>query len=347
MKGELAAYNGQWLIGDVTLGRLNRIFVEEVEGIWQGAVFLHSGGHDPEGRTGFTAGPNRIVEGPDGKYYIGHIGHGGLWQFLPAPGEAPKPHYGLQRLSFVEPDEIPATFNELVALRDIPGGIEAGFFRSIPAERRDNMKLSVKQWTYVPTKGYGGRNFATETLEVAATEWSADGKRLQLTLPGIRDNRPPFVTHQEYSNENVGWVVEISIQGLELYQDTGWYTMLRHQGGSAQRALAASIDPVVDPMTYARAQHEAVCAACHTVDGTRRVGPSFKGLFGRKQAVIRGDKKMEVQVDEAYLARAMDQPMAEAPVGYPPAMPALNLSATERDAMIAWIRSLAEAPAHP
>lgn len=44
LDGPLAVYNGQWLLGELTLGRLNRVFLEEVEGVWQGAVFLHSGG---------------------------------------------------------------------------------------------------------------------------------------------------------------------------------------------------------------------------------------------------------------------------------------------------------------
>ena len=131
LTGPFSVYNGQWLLSELTMGRINRVFVEEVEGVWQGAVFLHSGGHDPKGEVGFTAGPNRIIEGPDQNYYIGHIGHGGLWQFLPKKGEEPKPYYGLQRLSLKKPAQIPAEFNEMVAIRDVPGGLEVELFKSI------------------------------------------------------------------------------------------------------------------------------------------------------------------------------------------------------------------------
>lgn len=340
LQGPLAAYNGQWLMGDVTLGRLNRIFLEEVDGIWQGAVFLHSGGHDVEGKTGFTAGPNRIVEGPDHNYYVGHIGHGGLWQFLPGPGEDPKPPYGLQRLSFVGPEAIPADFNEMVAIRDIPGGLEVEFFKAITAAQLAAAAIALKQWTYIPTNGYGGRSFATESLKTSARSLSPDGKRLRLTIPGIRDNSPPFVTHRNYSNANVGWVIELSIADLPLYKPTGWYTMIHHQGGGTKDAVAAGLDPEQDPIAYAKAQYAAICAACHSLDGSRLAGPSFKGLFGRTQDVIRAGEPLSVTVDEKYLEHAIANPLREAPVGYPPAMPALNITRAERAALVLWIKTL-------
>lgn len=339
LKGPLAVYNGQWIFGDVTLGRLNRVFLEEVEGVWQGAVFLHSGGHDPDGRTGFTAGPNRIIEGPDHHYYIGHIGHGGLWQFLPQKGEDPKPPYGLQRLSLKKPAEIPADFNEMVAIRDQPGGLEVEFFRPITPDQLKRVTFDLKQWTYIPTRGYGGRDFATESLTATGQVLSADGKRVKLTVPGIRDNSPPFVTDKNDSNENVGWVIALKVGQLPLYKDTAWYTMIRHQGGGAQAAVAQSISAKDDPMAYAKAQFAAVCSACHSLDGTRLAGPSLKGIHGRKQEVIRDGKTITVTVDDDYLLRSIQDPLAEALVGYPPAMPNLNFALEEQKALVEWIKN--------
>jgi len=340
LEGPLSVYNGQWLLGELTLGRLNRVFLEEVEGVWQGAVFLHSGGHDPEGKTGFTAGPNRLEYGPDGNYYIGHIGDGGLWRFLPEPGKEPKPEYGLQRLSFVDATEIPADFNEMVAIRDIPGGLEIELFKPITAEEFDVVEFNLKQWTYIPTNGYGGRNFGTETLTLAKKELVANGKRIRLSVPGIRDNTPPFITQGDYSNENVGWVIEVKMDKLPLYKNTGWYTMVRHQGGGSSNAVTSGIDIKKDPLAYAKAQYSAVCIACHSLDGSRLAGPSFKGLHGKKQKVIRAGKTVEVTVDDAYLMRAIKDPLVEAPTGYPPAMPDLNLPEAEQRALVDWIKTL-------
>jgi len=339
LEGSLAVYNGQWIFGDVTRGRINRVFLEEVEGVWQGAVFLHSGGHDPAGRTGFTAGPNRIARGPDDHFYLGHIGDGGLWQFLSKKGEKRKPPYGLQRLSVKGSDEIPTDFNEMVAVRDIPGGLEIELFKAIPREEFKKAKFALKQWTYIPTKGYGGRNIAEEDLAATDRELSDDGLTVKLIIPGIRDNSPPYVTQKNYSNENVGWVIEVKVEELPLYKSTAWYTMIRHQGGGAKLAVTNQISAKNEPMKYAKAQFAAVCAACHSLDGSRLAGPSLRGIHGRKQKVIRDGKTVEVTIDDDYLMRAISNPLAEAPVGYPPAMPALNLSEKEVKALVAWLKT--------
>lgn len=340
LKGPMSVYNGQWLVGDVTLGRLNRIFLEEVDGTWQGAAFLHSGGHDPEGKTGLTAGPNRLKHGPDGNIYLGHIGEGGLWQFLPAPGEDPKPPYGLQRLSHLAPQEIPADFNEMVAVRDRVGGLEIELFKPITQAQLDAAQIEAKQWTYVPTNGYGGRNMGTEKLTLVKKTLSEDGKRIMLTLPGIRDNSAPFVSKGGYTSENVGWVVHLTVDQLDLYKNAAWYTMVKHQGGGAKEPIKKQLDPKTEPIAYAKSQHKAVCAACHSTDGSRLVGPSFKGLFGKKQQVIRDGETSTITVNDAYLRRAIANPMLEHPVGFPPAMPNPNLSKEEQKAVIKWIKTL-------
>lgn len=340
LKGYLSIYNGQWLVGDHTLGRINRVFLEEVEGNWQGAAFLHSGGHDKEGKKALTAGPNRIVSGPDGKFYIGHIGDGGLWRFLPKKGEEPKPLYGLQRLSYIDAGEIPDDFNEMVAVRDIAGGLEVELFKGITQAALAATELDLSQWTYIPTNGYGGRNYGTEKLTSTSRTLSSDGKRIRIYIPGIRDNSPPFIKVGDYSNANVGWVIQVKLKKLALYKDTAWYTMVKHQGGGAKNAIALTVNAKKNPIGYAKAQHKAVCAACHSLDGTRLAGPSFKGIFGRKQKIIRKGRKIEVIIDDSYLLRAIKTPLAEHPEGYPPAMPNPNLSAVEQEALVKWLKTL-------
>lgn len=336
LTGPTAAYNGQYLVGDVTAGRLTRIFTEEVDGIWQGSVFLHSGGHDPKGVTGFTAGNNRIVQGPDNRFYIGQIGAGGLWEFR---GEPKKPWWGLQRLSFNSANEIPPDFNEILAVRDIPGGLEVEFFRPLVKDiAADDLKAS--QWTYVPTNGYGGRDFGKEALTIKNLKLSSDRKRVRLTIPGIRDNSPPFIEHKGYSNRNVGWVVHLQIDNHALYADQAWHTSLRHQRSADELALPTLSTKDSDPKTVAKGIYKSVCVACHSIDGSRLVGPSLKGILGRTQKVVRNGQSIEITIDDAYLHRALVDPLHEYPEGYPPAMPALNLPKEDNKALVDWIKTL-------
>ena len=45
-------------------------------------------------------------------------------------------------------------------------------------------------------------------------------------------------------------------------------------------------------------------------------------------------------VDHDYFLPSIATPLAETPEGYPPAMPALNLSVAEQKALVEWIKTL-------
>lgn len=79
------------------------------------------------------------------------------------------------------------------------------------------------------------------------------------------------------------------------------------------------------------------CKQCHSVDGSKVVGPSFKGLFGRSEALADGSS---VQVDENYLSESMREPAKKVVATFPPAMPVIPLKDEEIDGLIAYIKTL-------
>jgi cytochrome c oxidase subunit II len=83
------------------------------------------------------------------------------------------------------------------------------------------------------------------------------------------------------------------------------------------------------------------CTACHSMDGSILLGPSLKGLYGKKEIVIdsRG-KEYEVLVDDAYLERSLLDPAAEDVKGYPPTMPKTPITEGETKQIIEFIKSL-------
>jgi len=83
------------------------------------------------------------------------------------------------------------------------------------------------------------------------------------------------------------------------------------------------------------------CPTCHSIDGSALVGPSFKGLYGRKQIVIDAKgRERRITVDEAYLVRAIQDPGFEAAKGYPPAMPKTPLTDAELKQVVEFIKAL-------
>jgi cytochrome c oxidase subunit 2 len=82
------------------------------------------------------------------------------------------------------------------------------------------------------------------------------------------------------------------------------------------------------------------CVACHSTDGSPRVGPTFKGLFGKKEEVISGGKRETVAVDEGFIRKFITEPNGVHIEGYPPIMPKINMTNEELTALVDYIKSL-------
>ncbi|MDM0106096.1 c-type cytochrome [Variovorax sp. J22R24] len=84
------------------------------------------------------------------------------------------------------------------------------------------------------------------------------------------------------------------------------------------------------------------CVACHTIDGTARVGPTWKGLYGKTENMRDGSTAL---VDENYLRSFIRDPQARGVKGFPPVMPKIDLTEEELAALVAYIQSLGSPPA--
>lgn len=81
------------------------------------------------------------------------------------------------------------------------------------------------------------------------------------------------------------------------------------------------------------------CNACHSIDGTRIVGPTWKGLWEKEEVMQDGQK---VAVDENYVRESILEPNAKIVNGYPPVMPSFKgvVSDEEISAIIAYMKTL-------
>jgi hypothetical protein len=72
------------------------------------------------------------------------------------------------------------------------------------------------------------------------------------------------------------------------------------------------------------------CSACHSVDGSKLIGPTFKGLLGRKQTVTRDGIAEQLIVSEAYILESIRYPQSAIVKGYE-AVPMADFSAVLTD----------------
>jgi cytochrome c oxidase subunit 2 len=79
------------------------------------------------------------------------------------------------------------------------------------------------------------------------------------------------------------------------------------------------------------------CVACHTVDGTASVGPTFKGLWGSKVELTDGTTQT---VDEKYVEEMIRFPEKKTVKGFSPVMPKLPVTQEEIEQIIDYLKAL-------
>jgi len=66
------------------------------------------------------------------------------------------------------------------------------------------------------------------------------------------------------------------------------------------------------------------CLVCHSLDGTPKVGPTFKNAWGHAVRVLTNGVERTVTVNESYVRRSVIEPNADIVKGYPAVMPAFG-----------------------
>ena len=198
-------FQGQLLVGDFQNALVMRVFLEKVNGEWQGAVWPFA--------KGFYSGVNRLLMGPDGRLYVGGLKNR-AWAAT-APREA-----SLDRVRFT--GKIPFEVKEVHATRK---GFQLEFTKPVDRGMAGDLEnYFVSQFTYEYHQAYGSAEIDHEGRENSATEIgvesvvvSADGTRVTMELDG---DRTGFVTAVQLLD------IE-SADGESIWHDTFYYTLNR------------------------------------------------------------------------------------------------------------------------
>lgn len=81
------------------------------------------------------------------------------------------------------------------------------------------------------------------------------------------------------------------------------------------------------------------CVACHTLDGTVGIGPSWLGMYGKTETMVDGST---VVVDDAYIIESIVRPDAKQVQGYENLMIRYFISEEDIAALVEFTRQLAE-----
>jgi cytochrome c551/c552 len=342
-KGHFGPFEGQLLVGDQGMSIISRVFLEEVNGIQQGAAFMF--------RSGFRSGVLRMAWANDGSLFVGETNRG--W------GSAGDANEGLERL--VYNNAIPF---EMKAVRAMPDGFEIEFTNPVDQKSaQDLASYSVESFIYKYQPVYGSPPVNKEVLKVKGVKVSADGLKARILVDGLR----PFYIHT------------IALNGLRekdnfhsLVHPTAYYTLNSIPNGqklsisewstrnSANDAVATVIPKAVQKIankpaakvkpaaqvpkkaaektaaTTAKAPtYEEVkgllasntCLACHNAT-KKQVGPAFVEIAKRKYS-------------NEKILQLIHNPKPENWPGYSTEMPPMpQVSRADALKIAAWINSL-------
>ena len=89
------------------------------------------------------------------------------------------------------------------------------------------------------------------------------------------------------------------------------------QAWIADTTQVAASEQVDSPVaTGKRIMQNIGCFACHSLDGSRLVGPTFQGLWGKTETVETNGEDRQITVDEEYIRRSIYDPNADVVEGF-------------------------------
>ena len=188
-------FEGQMFLGELKMGGLRRIALEEVDGQLQGAVFRHT--------QGLEGGVNRLEWAPDGSLIVGCIGEQATWSWRGT-------RTGLQRLVPTGDDVF-----EYHHISAEPDGFMLHFTRPVDEGiASDPGNWTIDQWGYRPTPDYGGGKIDNRNLDVESASVMDDGRSVRLVINGLKPNRVVRF-HASLKDES----------GQPIHATEAWYTL--------------------------------------------------------------------------------------------------------------------------
>ncbi len=164
--GAFGPFDGQIFVGDQHHAMVMRVFLEQIGGHWQGAVFNF--------RRGLQSGVIRVAFGADDSLFIGMSARG--WGSI-----GPDP-FGFQRLVWT--GETPFEIHEMHAR---PDGFELTFTAPVDrASAEDPASYRMESYTYRLSREYGGPEGDKVDVDITSATVADDGLSVRLTIDPIR-----------------------------------------------------------------------------------------------------------------------------------------------------------------
>ncbi|ATP59111.1 hypothetical protein CPT03_02450 [Pedobacter ginsengisoli] len=278
--GVFGPFAGQLLVGDQGQSMISRVFMEKVNGEYQGAAWPF--------RSGFQSGIVRLAWGTDGSLFAGETNRG--W------GSAGEATEGIQRL--VWNNKIPF---EMLSIQAMPDGFEITFTKPVDKKYAlDLASYSVESFIYKYHSVYGSPPVNQQKCSVKGVRVSADGLRARIvvanlrkgyihniTLNGIRSQENYYSLVHPTAYYTLNNIPEGKLLSLSEISTRNSAPARAQSAGQSKNSSLKNTSSLAKIPTYDQVKGllaKNTCLACHNPD-KRQVGPSFKEISGKKYTV--------------------------------------------------------------
>jgi len=167
VRGKFGPFTNQLFVGDQTHSTIMRVYLEKVNGRYQGACFPF--------REGFSSGSLALEFAPDGSLFNQSTERG--WG---ARGGKP---FALQRLVWT--GELPFEIHEMHALKN---GFELTFTQPVDKASAENVSsYKIETYTYIYQSSYGSPEVDKTIPTIKSASVSGDGLKLRLVLDELAE----------------------------------------------------------------------------------------------------------------------------------------------------------------
>ena len=200
-------------------------------------------------------------------------------------------------------------------------------------------------WSFVYPNGYVDNDLHVPVDRPVRLVMSSDDVIHSLYIPAFRvkqDLIPGRYTKMWFEANRVGEFDLFCTEYCGTKHSDMYCKVVVHPPGEFEKWLRDASN-FMDRMSPAEAGEllykRRGCAQCHSVDGSKMVGPTFWESFGEEAMLDSGDT---IVVDENYIRQSILEPQAKGRAGYRRVMPTYQgqLTEAEINALIAYIKTL-------
>ncbi|MEJ2683062.1 MAG: cytochrome c oxidase subunit II [Candidatus Sulfobium sp.] len=225
------------------------------------------------------------------------------------------------------------------------GWVNFGYIRNAP---KNAMPINVIgrqwQWSFKYQNGKGSDVLRVPVGKPVKLEMTSEDVIHSFFIPAFRikeDCVPGMTTHLWFTADEPGTYDIFCTEYCGLGHSHMRSKLIAMKDSDFEEWYEARAKAAKTPVAKGRELLQSKgCLGCHTTDGTKKVGPTFKGLYGSKVIVVTDGRERTITADDEYIERSIKHPKADIVKGFPPVMPTLPVTHEEIEDIISYIRTL-------